>query len=117
QETIGAPRTQANLNLEWAVPGLSSQAEQGLTLTGQILHTGAQFADTGNQQKVPDWTRLDLGARHTTPLADDQRLILHARLENVAGKDYWASSGGYPGEGYLTLGGPRTLLVSATLEF
>lgn len=117
QETIGAPRTQANLNLEWSVPGLSPQPDQGLILTGQIVYTGAQFADTGNLQKVPDWTRLDLGARHTTPLAYDQRLILHARLENVAGKDYWASSGGYPGEGYLTLGGPRTLLVSATLEF
>ena len=114
---IGAPRTQANLNLEWAVPGLSPQPDQGLILTGQIVYTGAQFADAGNLQKVPDWTRLDLGARHTTPLAHDQRLILHARLENVAGKDYWASSGGYPGQGYLTLGGPRTLLVSATLEF
>jgi iron complex outermembrane receptor protein len=66
---------------------------------------------------VPDWTRLDLGARHTFTLAENRTLTLRARVENIADENYWASAGGYPGAGYLTVGAPRTLLVSATLNF
>jgi len=42
---------------------------------------------------------------------------LRSRVENVTGEDYWASAGGFPGAGYLTIGAPRTVLVSATLDF
>ncbi|WP_256574745.1 hypothetical protein [Pseudomonas sp. PA15(2017)] len=42
---------------------------------------------------------------------------LRACLDNVTRRDYWASTGGYPGSNYLTLGEPRTLSVSATVDF
>ena len=50
-------------------------------------------------------------------LNDAQELTLRARVENVADRDYWASAGGYPGAGYLTVGAPRTLMLSTTLDF
>ena len=40
-----------------------------------------------------------------------------ARVENIANRDYWSSVGGYPGNGYLVLGGPRTFTLSASMEF
>lgn len=110
-DTIGAPSAQSNLGLEWDVPQLA-----GLTLNGHWMYTGSQYADMANTQKVPSWQRLDLGARYTLKIAA-QTLTIRANLENVTGSDYWASVGGFPGEGYLTLGDPRTLAISASIDF
>ncbi len=108
---IGVPRTQANIGTEWDVPDL-----QNLTLTARALYTGKQYADAANELEVPSWTRFDLGARYRM-VVDDRDVTLRANLENVTGRDYWASAGGYPDNGYLVLGAPRTLSVSATVDF
>ncbi|RYJ63008.1 TonB-dependent receptor [Pseudomonas songnenensis] len=108
---IGVPRTQANIGTEWDVPNL-----QNLTLTARALYTGKQYADAANELEIPSWTRFDLGARYRM-VVDDRDVTLRANLENVAGRDYWASAGGYPDNGYLVLGAPRTLSVSATVDF
>lgn len=110
--SIGAPDAQANLGLEWLVP-----FAPGLSLDGRVLYTSEQFADAANTQTVPDWTRLDLGARYVVTFANNRTITLRARVENVTDKNYWASAGGYPGAGYLTVGAPRTVLFSATLAF
>ena len=44
-------------------------------------------------------------------------LKIRARVENVTDEDYWASAGGYPGAGYLTIGAPRTFILSAAFDF
>ena len=111
-DAIGAPDTQANLNLKYDVPALPD-----LALDSRVIYTSSQYADSANQQKVPSWTRLDIGARYLVPMGEDRLLTLRARVENVADHDYWASSGGFPGSGYLTVGAPRTLMVSATVDF
>ncbi len=108
---IGVPRTQANMGTEWDVPNL-----QNLTLTARALYTSKQYADAANELEVPSWTRFDLGARYRM-VVDDRDITLRANLENVTGRDYWASAGGYPGANYLVLGAPRTLSVSATVDF
>jgi len=108
---IGVPRTQANIGTEWDVPNL-----QNLTLTARALYTSKQYADAANELEVPSWTRFDLGARYRM-VVDDRDVTLRANLENVTGRDYWASAGGYPDQGYLVLGAPRTLSVSATVDF
>ncbi len=111
-DAIGSPTAQANLGVDWMVPGVS-----GLSVDARAIHTSSQYADLNNTQKVPSWSRFDLGARYTMPVNDDQQLTLRARVENVADRDYWASAGGYPGAGYLTVGAPRTLMLSTTLDF
>ncbi|MBF5056851.1 TonB-dependent ferric siderophore receptor [Alcanivorax sp. 521-1] len=111
-DAIGSPDTQANLNLEYRVPRLPD-----LAVDGRVIHTSSQYADAANTRKVDSWTRLDLGGRYLIALSDNQFLTLRARVENVTGEDYWASVGGFPGSDYLTVGAPRTVLVSATLDF
>jgi iron complex outermembrane receptor protein len=111
-DAIGAPDTQANLNLKYDVPALPD-----LALDSRLIYTSSQYADSNNQQKVPSWTRLDIGARYLVPMGDDRLLTVRARVENVADHDYWASAGGYPGQGYLTVGAPRTFMLSATVDF
>ncbi|MCF6781191.1 TonB-dependent receptor [Stutzerimonas stutzeri] len=108
---IGVPRTQANLGGEWDIPGID-----GLTLTSRVIYTSSQYAALDNNVEIPSWTRLDLGARYRMVI-DDHDVTIRARLDNATGRDYWASTGGYPGQNYLVLGAPRTLSVSATVDF
>lgn len=108
---IGVPKTQANIGGEWDVPGLG-----GLTLTSRVVYTSKQYTDLDNNRELPSWTRLDLGARYSMNV-QERDVTLRARLDNVTGRDYWASAGGYTDRGYLVLGAPRTLSVSATVDF
>jgi iron complex outermembrane receptor protein len=112
KSAIGAPRVQGNQSLEWNVPQL-----QGLYVNGQIMYTGAQYANAGNTQKVPSWSRLDLGVRYMTKTWDFRPLTIRASVENVTNQNYWASVGGYPGAGYLTIGKPRTVKIFASVKF
>jgi iron complex outermembrane receptor protein len=108
---IGVPRTQLNIGVEWDVPGLP-----GLTLSGRVVQTAAQFADAQNTQRLPSWVRYDLGARYATEIVD--RLVtFRARVDNAADRNYWASAGGYPNAGYLVLGAPRSFALTATVDF
>jgi iron complex outermembrane receptor protein len=111
RDVIGAPKLQANLGAEWDVPGV-----RGLALHGRMLHTASQYADAANTQKLPSWRRFDAGVRYVTNWGK-QAITLRGQIENLTDRDYWASAGGYPGLGYLVLGAPRTLTVSATIDF
>ena len=108
---IGVPRFQANLGAEWDIPGV-----QGLAVDGRMVYTGASYADDANTLKVPGWTRFDAGVRYLMDV-DGHVVTLRARVENIANRNYWSSVGGYPGNGYLVLGGPRTFSLSASMDF
>ncbi|WP_201537750.1 TonB-dependent receptor [Psychrobacter immobilis] len=111
KRVIGVPTLQSNVNLEYDLA-----AVEGLTLTGDIIHTGARYADAANTLKVDGYTTLDLGARYKTMLAG-QDVTLKGVVTNVTGEDYWQSVGGLPNYGYLNAGEPTALKVSATFDF
>lgn len=111
KRVIGVPRFQGNLGLEWDIPGV-----EGLTVDGRVVYTGASYANADNTLKVPAWTRFDAGVRYMMDVSG-HLVTLRARVENIANRDYWSSVGGYPGNGYLVLGGPRTFSLSASVEF
>lgn len=106
----GAPVVNANLGVEWDIERLP-----GVTLTARAIHTGAQYLDQANEQRIDNWERYDLGARYAFKVADHD-VTLRASVENLLDTTYWASaatsSDSAPG---LTLSTPRTWLVSATL--
>jgi iron complex outermembrane recepter protein len=110
-QTIGIPERQANLGVEWDVPGVD-----GFTLDARVIATGSVYANAENTLRVPGWSRLDIGARYAVDIKG-HLFTVRGRVDNVADKDYWASSGGFPGNGYLVLGAPRTVTVSAQLDF
>lgn len=104
---VGVPRFQLNVGADWDVPGI-----EGAALSARMLRTGGQYLNAANTQSIPAWNRFDVGSRYAFRL-DEKEITLRANLENVANKAYWASANG----GYLTQGTPRTLKVSATLDF
>ena len=109
---IGVPRSQLNIGAEWDVPGVP-----GLALSARVIRTSKQFVNAANTQHIPDWTRLDLGARYLMDIGNGRLLTLRARIDNVADKSYWASAGGYPGSNYLVQGNPRTFMLSGSIDF
>ncbi|WP_417509241.1 TonB-dependent receptor [Methylophaga sp.] len=108
---IGVAKWQATVGAEWEVPSVN-----GLALDGRVNYTGSRYADDANTLKVDGWTTIDIGAKYLIQL-DNQDLTLRARVDNLFDRDYWASVGGYPGNGYLVLGAPRTVSISATVDF
>ena len=110
-QSIGVPRFQLNLGAEWDVPGVS-----GLALNTRVLYTGKQYADSANTQQLPSWSTIGVGARYALVLGG-RDVTLRARVDNLTNRNYWASAGGYPGAGYLTLGDPRTFTLSGTVAF
>jgi iron complex outermembrane recepter protein len=111
QRVIGVPKLQANLGVEWDLPWLP-----GLSLDARAVHTGERYADAANTLEVPGWTRLDFGARYVLDIGRTP-LTLRARIDNATDRAHWASVGGFPGSGYLVLGAPRSVSVSASVDF
>lgn len=104
---VGAPSFQGTLGVEWDTPFLP-----GFTVTGRAIHTGKAYVSADNRQHVPGWTRFDLGARYATSIAD-RDVVLRAEVGNLFGKDYWEANP----TGYLISGAPRTLRLSAAVDF
>lgn len=108
----GSPILNVNLGGE-----LDIDRVPGLTLTGRFIHTGSQYLDPENQQKIPNWERYDLGARYSFKV-DSKPVTVRATVENVLDKRYWASAAtSADSAAGLTIGTPRTLLMSATVDF
>lgn len=103
-----APRWSGNAGLEWDSPFLP-----GLTLSARVLATGAQYVNAANTLQLPGWARWDAGARYRTQ-ALGHPVTLRANVLNVADRSYWEGSAG---SGGIVLSAPRTLNLSATVDF
>lgn len=104
---VGVPDWQVSLGGEWDPVPVS-----GLTLTSRVIYTSKQYVDQANNLSIPSITRFDIGARYKARL-NDTPVTLRANIENLFNRDYWNTSN----EGYIYLGMPRTLLLSATADF
>jgi iron complex outermembrane receptor protein len=105
---VGVPKVSVNLGAEWDTPWVA-----GLTLTGSVMHTGSEYINQANTQSVPSWTTFDLGARYATKVYGKD-LTLRANVVNVFNKAYWSGVASY---GTISQGVPRTLMLSASMDF
>ncbi|SCZ20026.1 MULTISPECIES: TonB-dependent receptor [unclassified Pseudomonas] len=105
---VGVPKVQANLWAEWDTPGIA-----GLTLTSGAIYTASQYVDQANTQELDAWTRFDVGARYATRIAE-RPTTFRATVQNVFDRAYWSGVASY---GAFSQGAPRTLLLSATVDF
>ena len=77
------------------------------------MHTGKQWVNSANTLRAPSWTRFDVGARYATRIAD-KKVVLRGTVDNVFGRNYWA---GAFADNFLTVGAPRTVRISAAVDF
>ncbi|MDV2985416.1 UNVERIFIED_CONTAM: TonB-dependent siderophore receptor [Methylobacteriaceae bacterium AG10] len=105
-DPVGVPRLQTSLFLEHDLAFLP-----GASVNAGIYHSSRQFVDLENARTIPDWTRLDLGARYDAVLPNGVRTTTRLVVENVFDTNYWSSMA----LGSLALGVPRTVKASVTL--
>ena len=105
---VGVPEVQANLWGEWDTPWVD-----GLTLTSGAIYTGSQYVDQANTQRLDPWTRIDVGARYSMRIAE-RPTTFRATVQNLFDREYWSGVASY---GAFSQASPRTLLLSATVDF
>ena len=103
----GMPKLQAKLGVEW-----DTSFVQGLTLTANATAVSKQYIDDLNQKWASGRTTYDLGARYRTKV-NNTPVVVRAAVNNVTNKAYW----GMPALTSLILGAPRTVSVSASMDF
>lgn len=106
KKAVGVPDFMLNLGLDIDVPWVT-----GLAVNGRVIYTSSQYLTTNNFQQIPEWTRLDLGARYSF-MWDTTRMTARFNVENVTDEAYWATAI----RGFLSRGAGRTYLVSLTAD-
>lgn len=103
-DAVDVPKFSANAGLDWDAP-----FAPGLALMARMIHTGGQYIDAANTQKIPSWTRFDVGARYAMR-AGGKPLTLRANITNLFDRNYYEST-------RLFAGAPRSVSLSATVSF
>ncbi|NHZ33473.1 TonB-dependent receptor [Massilia rubra] len=104
----GVPEWVAKFGGEWDLAQVP-----GLTATARAQHVSAQAFNASNSVEMPGWTRIDLGARYATRIAG-RPVVLRGSVENLADRRYWDTVPAYQ---VVTYAAPRTILLSATIDF
>jgi iron complex outermembrane receptor protein len=104
KNALNTPKVTLNLGGEW-----DTSLIQGLTLSARAIYTDSAYIDAANTQQIPSWTRFDAGARYALNTLKTP-ITVRANVENVFDRTYWMSSSLYRGN-------PRTLTLSATIDF
>lgn len=105
---VGVPDLMANAGAEWDLPWVP-----GVALNGNVTYTTKQYINQANTQSVPSWTTVDLGARYTTKI-QGKSTTFRATVLNVFDRKYWSGVASF---GTISLGAPRTVLLSASVDF
>ncbi|VFR43937.1 Ferrichrome-iron receptor [plant metagenome] len=105
-KAVGVPDHTLNLGVGWDLPWVP-----GLNLNARAIHTAKVQLDAANTIQMPSWTRYDVGARYVTEVAG-RSVVFRANVENVFNSNYWLASGSF-----ATVAAPRTVLLSAQIDF
>lgn len=105
-QPVSAPQFIFNLGADYELPWLP-----GLGVNARVIYTGAQYYNATNTLRLPSWTRYDIGARYSTRVAS-KNVVFRANVENLFGSRYWIQQGTY-----VSPAAPRTLLLSAQIDF
>ncbi|MCU1751204.1 TonB-dependent receptor [Pseudomonas sp. 6D_7.1_Bac1] len=112
-QVTGVPKIIAKLGAEYDL-----ERVPGLTLTAGTNYVGSRYVTDDHRMELPSYTVFDVGGRYTTKVMS-KPVTLRANVENIANRAYWIGSySGGDGSGLSGgLGAPRTLQLSASVDF
>ncbi|SMF88399.1 iron complex outermembrane recepter protein [Azospirillum oryzae] len=105
-DAAGVPDKTFSAGLDWETPWV-----EGLALNGRVIYTSGSYLTDANTLRFDGWTRFDIGARYAATIVGTP-VTFRANVENLFDKDYWLTTGTY-----VTVGAPRTVLLSASADF
>lgn len=106
KDANGVPKRAFNFGVDWDMPWVP-----GLSLSGRVINTSSMYFNAANTLAVPSYTRVDVGARYRTQIMN-KSVVFRANVLNLFNRDYWLVSGTY-----VTVAAPRTVLLSAQIDF
>ncbi len=104
-DAAGVPDKRASIGLDWDAPWV-----RGLAFNGRVIYTSGAYLTDANSLRFNSWTRFDIGTRYVTEVMG-KPVVLRAAVENLFDKSYWLTAGTY-----VTVGAPRTLMLSASFD-
>lgn len=107
KQATGMPKVQGKIGVEWDAPLID-----GLTLTANATSVSKQYINADNSLSIPGYAIFDVGSRYRSKIAG-QPVTLRGAVTNLGNKAYW----GMPLTSSLGLGAPRTVQLSATVDF
>lgn len=116
-KVVGVPDTQANLLMEYFI-----ERFPGLVFSANVHYTGERAGNNINSFMVKGFTTLDLGARYSMVLPDQNIATFRIFANNITNEHYWlsifpGSINGVVGSNTAFLGAPREVKVSASVTF
>lgn len=103
KQPSGTAEKVAKLRVEYALPAL-----RALNFSASVSYIGPQYVDQLNTDRLPGYTLVDMGARYMFVIAQHP-VTLRLDVNNITDKAYWSQDG--------SLGDPRTVLLSASIDF
>lgn len=118
KQVLGLSKVVASVLLDYRIA-----AVPGLFVSGRVNFANKRPGDYANAYSVDGYTVLDLGVRYATQFMG-KALGLNLSVNNATNERYWANitpsgQNGYTGagNGQGTIGNPRTVRVTAQLDF
>ena len=111
-DAAGVPNKTFSAGLDWDAPWVP-----GLAFNGRVIYTAGSYLTNANLLRYDDWARLDLGARYTTMALTGKPVTFRLNVENVTGENYWLTTATQNSGAFVTVGSPRTYVLSAAFDF
>ncbi len=105
------PNWIARLNADYLV-----SAAPGLALQAQLSHEGRRAVLADNSINLPAWTRVDLGLRYDTLIAQS-KTSWTLGIDNAFNQRYFSESPNQWGHVYLFSAAPRTLRLAVQVAY
>ncbi|VVQ03995.1 Ferric-anguibactin receptor FatA [Pseudomonas fluorescens] len=110
-QAINVPTLRANLQGDYALPGID-----GLALLGGVQYSASKYANRQGGVETGAYAIFNLGSRYSTRI-DGYDTVFRLTVDNLFDKRYWRDAGEYLGDGYLFQGAPLTARLSASINF
>lgn len=107
-DVAAAPDKQASLQLIYDIPQVP-----GLQLNAGMKYYGKTAVNSANDWTLPGYTLFDMAANYSTRIGG-KNVTFRAAASNLGNKAYWAVA---DSSGWLRIGEPRVISVSAKIDF
>lgn len=106
-QALNVPKVRASVQTDYQLPGID-----GLAILAGVQYSSSKYASHSASAKAPGYQVFHLGGRY-----QQEQWALRLTVDNLFNEKYWRDAGDYLGDGYLFLGEPRTLRLSASVDF
>lgn len=112
QESTNVPEHTLRLSGQYTLP-----LTWPVSVQADLVREGRRWVDVANTARLPAWNRVDLTLKTTTPHTAGQQWMVQLGVTNLLDAKAWREAPALTGHYYLFPMLPRTVTLSARLDF